>query len=424
MGLAGGIVRRVFSKSPCGGRGCHNDKGAADHKRRWSSLRLYLCGDEITAAAEDENDDDDDGTVSVKSFQSCAMPQKPHAAAAADDVDGADDAEGHPKEQGSISAPVKETSPAIEPATASRHEAATLIQSAFRGFMVRRQLQELKKSSENGSCADEPRSPTSASIAASVEVQVGESVSNLRLSDDSAAAAAAASAQHRGSQRSRPQAFRVKEEWDDSTVSSNVSRMRMQSRIEATTRRERALAYAFSQQLRSCGGGGAAGGGAGTKKRVARSDQAEFNVGWSWLERWMATRQASEASADDCMSKNAAESVGSAAAGRRVIVVRRRHDLAGGEEKESCGSNDVSVVSFDGSSGSLSCYKPGSKSRLRGGGRSLPRRKVASSDHRLHARSHKVSKKVHRRDQEQEQQQQRDQAAAEAYDGNQPPTDY
>ena len=41
------------------------------------------------------------------------------------------------------------------------------------------------------------------------------------------------------------------EEWDDSTVSSNVSRMRIQSRIEATTRRERALAYAFSQQVRS-----------------------------------------------------------------------------------------------------------------------------------------------------------------------------
>jgi hypothetical protein len=32
-------------------------------------------------------------------------------------------------------------------------------------------------------------------------------------------------------------------------VSSNVSRMRIQSRIEATTRRERALAYAFSQQV-------------------------------------------------------------------------------------------------------------------------------------------------------------------------------
>lgn len=170
------------------------------------------------------------------------------------------------------------------------------------------------------------------------------------------------------------------EEWDDSTVSSNVSRMRMQSRIEATTRRERALAYAFSQQLRSCGGG--------TKKRSARAEQAEFNVGWSWLERWMATRQAEPA--DDCISRNA--DTGSSV--RRVVVVRRRHDLTV-EEKESCGSNDVSVsaVSFDGSNGSggrLSCHKPG-RSRLKGGGRNLPRRKVASSDRRPQgAKSHKV----------------------------------
>lgn len=117
----------------------------------------------------------------------------------------------------------------------------------------------------------------------------------------------------------------------------------------------------------------------------------------------MATRQA-EPAADDCMSRNA--DTGSAAtAGRRVVVVRSRrrwNDLAG-EEKESCGSNDVvSVVSFDGSSslggagggarsGGLSCHKPPGKSRLKGG-RSLPRRKqVAASDHRFQARSHKVT---------------------------------
>jgi hypothetical protein len=41
------------------------------------------------------------------------------------------------------------------------------------------------------------------------------------------------------------------QEWDDSTLSSNVLRMRIQSRMEATTRRERALAYAFSQQVRT-----------------------------------------------------------------------------------------------------------------------------------------------------------------------------
>ena len=128
-------------------------------------------------------------------------------------------------------------------------------------------------------------------------------------------------------------------------------------------------------------------GGGGTRKRLARPDQAEFNVGWSWLERWMATRQG-EPAADDCMSRNA----DAGSAGRRVVVVRRRGNLAG-EEKESCGSNDVSVVSFDGSSSlggrsGLSCHKPG-RSRLKGA-RGLPRRKVASSDHRYQARSHKV----------------------------------
>lgn len=39
------------------------------------------------------------------------------------------------------------------------------------------------------------------------------------------------------------------EDWDDSTVSSTISKSRIQSRIEAMTKRERALAYAFSQQV-------------------------------------------------------------------------------------------------------------------------------------------------------------------------------
>lgn len=112
-------------------------------------------------------------------------------------------------------------------------------------------------------------------------------------------------------------------------------------------------------------------------------------MGWSWLERWMATRQAEPA--DDCASRNA--DTGSAT-GRRVVVVRRRSDLAV-EEKESCASNDVSVVSFDASSG-LACHRPtGNKSRLKGG-RSLPRRKqvaasASASDHRFQERSHKVT---------------------------------
>uniref|UniRef100_A0ACD5WT99 Uncharacterized protein n=1 Tax=Avena sativa TaxID=4498 RepID=A0ACD5WT99_AVESA len=313
--------------------------------------------------------------------------------------------------------------PTEEPA--GEEEAARLIQSAFRRFMARRRLLQevLRRSSGPDGCSyaeEEPVTPASASLAASVEVQVGESLSNLRLSDDGGGASPSPSAQHRASHRSRPpQVFRAKEEWDDSTLSSNVLRMRIQSRMEATTRRERALAYAFSQQLRSGGGGG-------TKKRSSRSEQGEFNVGWSWLERWMATRQAEPA--DDCASKNATDA-GSAVAGRRVLVaVRRRKDVAAVEEKESCGSNDVSAaVSFDGSSaggrsGSLSCYRPGKNNRLRGA-RNLPRRKVAAaaSDHGLQARSsHKVSKKARQR----EQKDQDRQAEVEAYDPRQPPTDY
>ncbi|KAF7103161.1 hypothetical protein CFC21_104187 [Triticum aestivum] len=387
------------------------ERSPGDHKRRWGSLRLYLCGDENGAGAED-GEDDDDGTVSARSFETCTMTQDAQAPAAADqrrrDVNGG--AHGHAEQVHAQWSPGERTKPFTE------DEAATLIQSAFRRFMERGRLlqEELRRSSGQECCYGEaPKSPaaSASTIAASVEVQVGESLSNLRLSDDGASA----SAQHRAgqSQKPRPQVFRAKEEWDDSTLSSNVLRMRIQSKMEATTRRERALAYAFSQQLRS----------GGTKKRSSRSEQGEFNVGWSWLERWMATRQA-EPGADDSASKNATDA-GSAVAGRRVVVVRRRQDVAV-EEKESCGSNDVSAISFDGSSAGgrsgLSCYRPG-KNRLRGG-RNLPRRKVAaaSSEHRLQPRSHKVSKKARQR--EEKQLQKDHQAEAEAYDPRQPPTDY
>ncbi|CAD6344153.1 unnamed protein product [Miscanthus lutarioriparius] len=409
MGLAGGIVRRVFSKSPCssagtGSRG-HSEKGsAADHRRRWSSLRLYLCGEEMNAAAEEE----DGETVSVKSFETCCVlpPEEAHvipvvvahrpASHADNTVD--DNNPGEPAEDRSRVPGGEQNHGHVVVPAREEEGAATLIQSAFRGFMARRQLQELRTRQEqemdDGAQQEPSRSPTWASVATSVLVQVGEPLSNLRLSEESA------SVQQRSSQRSRPPppppAFRVKEEWDDSTVSSNVSRMRIQSRIEATTRRERALAYAFSQQLRSCGGGN-------SKKRSARAEQGEFNVGWSWLERWMATRQA-EPAADDCMSRNADTGSATAAGHRRVVVVRRWNNDLAVEEKESCGSNDVSVVSFDGSSSlgggagarsGLSCHKPpGGKSRLKGARRNLPRRKqVAASDHRFQARSHKVSKK-------------------------------
>ncbi|CAD6336315.1 unnamed protein product [Miscanthus lutarioriparius] len=447
MGLTGGIVRRVFSRalarppaaavatvyvlfllqtisssdpplSPtpadslvrtddaCMSMVVAGEGSAADHRRRWSSLRLYLCGEEMNAAAEEEEDDDGE-TVSVKSFETCCvMPpdeglRRPGGGSSFDEPRGQ-----HRGRQPWGACRRSKQGPwwRAEPlqrrrAGQERRGSSNADPVCVRGFLARRQLQELRTRQEqeetDGSQQEPTRSPTWASVATSVLVQVGEPLSNLRLSEESASVQ-----QQRSNQRSRPPppppAFRVKEEWDDSTVSSNVSRMRIQSRIEATTRRERALAYAFSQQLRSCGGGS-------SKKRTARAEQGEFNVGWSWLERWMATRQA-EPAADDCMSRNADTASATAAGHRRVVVVRRRNNDLAVEEKESCGSNDVSVVSFDGSSSlggaggarsGLSCHKPpGGKSRLKGG-RNLPRRKqaAASDHHRFQARSHKVSKK-------------------------------
>lgn len=109
------------------------ERSPVDHKSRWSSLRLYLCGDEIGAAAEEE----DDETVSVRSFQTCAMPPQEAQVPVAQpgDVNVADNNPEEHEDQGDI--PEKDSVP-TEPV--SQEEAAALIQSAFRGFMVRSQF--------------------------------------------------------------------------------------------------------------------------------------------------------------------------------------------------------------------------------------------------------------------------------------------
>lgn len=123
------------------------EKGsAADHRRRWSSLRLYLCGEEMNAAAEEE-DDDDGETVSVKSFETCCVmpPDEAHVVPVvahrlmshADNT--VDDNPGEPAEDRSSRVPGdgEQSHAHVVVVPASEEEgAATLIQSAFRGFMV------------------------------------------------------------------------------------------------------------------------------------------------------------------------------------------------------------------------------------------------------------------------------------------------
>ncbi|KAH7286482.1 hypothetical protein KP509_32G009100 [Ceratopteris richardii] len=72
------------------------------------------------------------------------------------------------------------------------------------------------------------------------------------------------------------------EGWDSSTKTLEEMEAKFQSRHEAAVKRERALAYAFSHQLRK------------SSQRqnpvVADVSRDETHWGWSWLERWMAAR--------------------------------------------------------------------------------------------------------------------------------------
>lgn len=98
------------------------EKGSAEHRRRWGSLRLYLCGEEMNAAAEEEEDGDGD-TVSVKSFETCCvMPEEAHVVV--------------PVPHRLMSAAHDGNDQSRVPGGADEEGAATLIQSAFRGFMV------------------------------------------------------------------------------------------------------------------------------------------------------------------------------------------------------------------------------------------------------------------------------------------------
>lgn len=175
-----------------------------------------------------------------------------------------------------------------------QEDAAIIIQSAFREYLARRK-RSIDDGNGNGNGAQfgVPSPPES------LKVQTGDSTDTT-------------SSCHveRNKIVCKPTQKRVKaqEEWDDSTVSSSISRKRLQNKIEAATRRERALAYAFAQQLRMC-----------SKKKRTKCNGLDENSSLSWLERWMATRESENRFMDETKMVNSIEG------------------------KESCGSNELSL---------------------------------------------------------------------------------
>ncbi|KAL3754419.1 hypothetical protein ACJRO7_001625 [Eucalyptus globulus] len=263
---------------------------------RWSVVRSYLCGDEFNSVLAEED------SASVKSYEATISPLF---------VETEPDIESNGE---------KESSSEERENSMSRlfHEddAAMIIQSAFRRFLARRKnVDNISVSRSEQFTVSAAESPSKDSMGTSLEVQTANSVQVFAVQDEKLATS------HQ-KHKHRTQVSKPKEEWDDSTVSSNISKMRIQSRLEATTRRERALAYAFSQQLRVC-----------SKKRQTRTEGREPNMSWSWLERWMATRVLESPSVGSHVNMQIPP---------RNRVKKRLLDVAG-EEIESCGSNEVSV---------------------------------------------------------------------------------
>ncbi|KAL8228105.1 hypothetical protein R6Q57_015689 [Mikania cordata] len=69
--------------------------------------------------------------------------------------------------------------------------------------------------------------------------------------------------------------------WKGSSHTMTEALARIKQREEATIKRERAMAYAFSHQWRAH---------SNSKLGDNDSDMATYNWGWSWMERWIAAR--------------------------------------------------------------------------------------------------------------------------------------
>ncbi|KAK9091960.1 hypothetical protein Syun_026871 [Stephania yunnanensis] len=338
MGLTGGLVRSVFSRNRSVGSYDSKVRSHGVDKKRWrSSVRSYLCGEEFNSVLAEED------SASIKSSE--ATVTQPVM----------DELDYEIVESGETELMTNEYQnshivPFIE------ENAATVIQSAFRRFLARRRDGGVEEKGEMENTEGQ-ESPGRSSIGTSIEVQTAGSLERLTIDERVA--------QQRLHMKVRTQMPKLKEDWDDSTVSSNVSKLRIQNRLEASTRRERALAYAFSQQLRIC-----------SKKKQKELGMSESNMSWTWLERWMATRQSETLSAEDPITKQLEQISNDG----RFVLAKKKFDVAA-EEKESCGSNEIPpgvdylvinhLVEDDD-------YKP-VKNRLRGR-RTVSRRKTVPSN--------------------------------------------
>ncbi|CAH2074382.1 unnamed protein product, partial [Thlaspi arvense] len=161
--------------------------------------------------------------------------------------------------------------------------AAILIQTIFRGYLARRALRAMRglvrlKLLMEGSVVKRQAANTLKCMQTLSRVQSQIRARRIRMSEENQAR------QKQLLQKHAKELAGLKngDNWDDSIQSKEKVEANLLSKYEATMRRERALAYAYSHQQ--------------NWKNNSKSanpmfmDPSNPTWGWSWLERWMAGR--------------------------------------------------------------------------------------------------------------------------------------
>ncbi|CAL0310451.1 unnamed protein product [Lupinus luteus] len=161
--------------------------------------------------------------------------------------------------------------------------AAITIQTAFRGYLAKRALHALRglvrlKSLMEGAIVKRQATSTLRSMQTLARVQSQIRSRRIRMMEENQALQRQLLHRH----AKELESARIGEEWDQSLQSKEQIEAKLLSKHEATMRRERALAYAFTHQQNG--------------KNICRSinpmfmDPTNPSWGWSWLERWTAAR--------------------------------------------------------------------------------------------------------------------------------------
>ncbi|XP_018446365.1 protein IQ-DOMAIN 2 [Raphanus sativus] len=177
----------------------------------------------------------------------------------------------------------------------NQEAAAILIQTVFRGYLAKRAIRAMRglvrlKTLMEGSVVKRQAANTLKCMQTLSRVQSQIRARRIRMSEENQAR------QKQLLQKHAKELAGLKngDNWDDSIQSKEKVEAKLLSKYEATMRRERALAYAYSHQQ--------------NWKNNSKSGNPMFmdpsnpTWGWSWLERWMAGRPLEEPNNDNAAS--------------------------------------------------------------------------------------------------------------------------